>query len=123
VVEEGKRKRMDEVKEAQDCMEFKLLRVIRSQIKRSTYDYSCFQKEEVNFLIPLEIIYRNSLPEGSSVFRRLKEGSLRLEEVGLQSMPEPGEILDEPILDVSTKLETTDRYISWEEARKNGSFE
>ena len=31
-----------------------------------------------NCLIPLEIIYRNGLPEGSSVLRRLAQGSITL---------------------------------------------
>ncbi|MCD6231138.1 phosphoribosylaminoimidazolesuccinocarboxamide synthase [Candidatus Aerophobetes bacterium] len=118
IVEDGKSKRSDELKEPRNVMEFKLLRVIKPKNQGNTYDYSIFQKEKGNFLIPLEIIYRNSLPEGSSVFRRLREGSLKLEDIGLKEMPAAGQVLDEPILDVSTKLEVTDRYISWEEARK-----
>ena len=118
IAEDGKTKKLDELKEPQNIMEFKLLRVIKPKIQGNTYDYSVYQEERKNFLIPLEIIYRNSLPEGSSVFRRLKEGSLKLKDIGLKEMPVPGQVLDEPILDVSTKLETTDRYLSWEEARK-----
>ena len=33
-------------------------------------------------------------------------------------MPQPNDILKEPILDASTKLETTDRYLSWVQAQK-----
>ena len=69
-------------------------------------------------MIPLEVIYRNSLPAGSSVFGRLEKGSLSLEEIGMDTMPEPGMVLDNPILDASTKLEVTDRYMSWNEAQK-----
>jgi phosphoribosylaminoimidazole-succinocarboxamide synthase len=118
VVEDAAVKSLKELKSPQNIMEFKLLRVIKPAICGDAYDYSVYQKERGNFLIPLEVIYRNSLPEGSSVFRRLKDGSLKLEEIGLEKMPVPGQILDKPILDVSTKLETTDRYISWEEARR-----
>lgn len=118
VVEDEKTRRIDELKKPENTMEFKLLRVIKPKIQGNTYDYSVYQKENVNFLIPLEIIYRNSLPEGSSVFRRLKEGDLKLEEIGLKEMPKPGQVLDKPILDVSTKLEASDRYISWKEARR-----
>ncbi len=118
IVEDGKTKRLNELREPQNIMELKLLRVIKPKIQGNTYDYSVYQEEKGNFLIPLEIIYRNSLPEGSSVFRRLREGSLKLEDIGLTEMPVPGQVLDKPILDVSTKLETTDRYISWEEARE-----
>jgi phosphoribosylaminoimidazole-succinocarboxamide synthase len=56
------------------------------------------------------------LPEGSSVFRRLERGELTLEELGLKKYPKAGERLEKPMLDVSTKLESEDRYLSWEEA-------
>jgi len=36
------------------------------------YDYSVYTSRLKNFLIPLEIIYRNGLPEGSSVFKKLE---------------------------------------------------
>jgi phosphoribosylaminoimidazole-succinocarboxamide synthase len=72
--------------------------------------------EKKNYLVPLEIIFRNSLPEGSSVFKRLASGQTTIGELGLAKEPEPGEKLEKPIMDVSTKLEETDRYLSWEEA-------
>lgn len=118
LVEGGKLKRLHELKEPVDCMQIRLLRVIKPKIEENTYDYSDYQRERVNFLIPLEVIYRNSLPEGSSIFKRLREGSLSLEEIGLNEMPAPGEKLTNPIIDVSTKLEATDRYINWREAQK-----
>ncbi len=116
VVEDGKVKRLKDLKEPQNVLEFKLLRVLRPKLVSGRYDYSIYRSERGNFLIPLEVIYRNSLPEGSSVFRRLKEGSLRLEDLGFKEMPEPGRILERPIVDFSTKLEATDRYLSWREA-------
>lgn len=71
-----------------------------------------------NYLVPLEVIFRNSLPDGSSVFKRLKNGQTTIEQLGLEKMPEPGEKLAKPIMDVSTKLEPTDRYLTWEEAKE-----
>jgi phosphoribosylaminoimidazole-succinocarboxamide synthase len=71
-----------------------------------------------NCLIPLEIIYRNGLPEGSSVFKRLAQGKVTLKELGLDHQPKPGENLAQPIFDVSTKLEETDRYLTWSEAQR-----
>ncbi|MBN2067473.1 MAG: phosphoribosylaminoimidazolesuccinocarboxamide synthase [Candidatus Diapherotrites archaeon] len=71
-----------------------------------------------NYLVPLEVIFRNSLPEGSSVFKRLNKGQATIEELGLTKMPKPGERLESPIMDVSTKLEPSDRYLSWKEAGK-----
>ncbi len=69
-----------------------------------------------NYLVPLEVIFRNSLPRGSSVFKRLHAGQISLTQLGLTEMPQPGAKLPKPIMDVSTKLEPTDRYLSWEEA-------
>jgi phosphoribosylaminoimidazole-succinocarboxamide synthase len=71
-----------------------------------------------NFLIPLEIIYRNSLPEGSSVFKRLEQGLVKIEDLGLDHYPKVGERLKKPIFDVSTKLEEGDRYVNWAEAQR-----
>ena len=80
------------------------------------YDYSIYKRERGNFLIPLEVIWRNALPEGSSVFRRLREGSLSVSDLGLDEIPPPGFVFKEPFLEVSTKLEAKDRYLSWSEA-------
>ncbi len=118
LVENGIPKRLDQLDEPSDTMEIELLRVIHPGQKDDGYDYSAYLSERTTFLIPLEIIYRNSLPPGSSVFRRLEEKSITPEDLGLDSMPAPGSRLDPPILDVSTKLEITDRYITWEEAGK-----
>ncbi|VVC00157.1 Phosphoribosylaminoimidazole-succinocarboxamide synthase [uncultured archaeon] len=69
-----------------------------------------------NYLIPLEVMFRNSLPQGSSIFKRLEAGELSLEDLGLSEMPKPGMKFEKAFLDVSTKLETVDRYLSWDEA-------
>jgi phosphoribosylaminoimidazole-succinocarboxamide synthase len=82
------------------------------------YDYGQYNKKIKNCLIPLEIIYRNGLPEGSSVFRRLKQGKITLKDLGLDHYPVPGEHFSKPIFDVSTKLEDKDRYLTWENAKK-----
>jgi len=71
-----------------------------------------------NYLVPLEVIFRNSLPDGSSVFKRLAKSQTSLEKLGLEKEPVPGEKLEKPIMDVSTKLEPTDRYLDWSEARE-----
>ena len=81
-------------------------------------DYSVYTSKIKNCLIPLEIIYRNGLPEGSSVFKRLEQGKITFRDLGLDQYPKPGEQLSKPIFDVSTKLEETDRYVTWAEAQK-----
>ena len=122
LVEEAKVKGIDALSSPSNVMEISLLRVIKPEIEGDSYDYSVYKEQRGNFLIPLEIIYRNSLPEGSSVFKRLKTGQLRLEDLGLKEMPVPGQKLSRPIYDVSTKLEITDRYISWSEAQEIASL-
>jgi phosphoribosylaminoimidazole-succinocarboxamide synthase len=116
---DNKTKKLSQVKKPIDTMEVKLVRVLKPLQKGSTYDYSIYKTEKNNFLIPLEIIYRNSLPEGSSVFKRLKEGNLKLKDLDLKEAPLAGQVLEKPFLDVSTKLEESDRYLGWEEAQKN----
>lgn len=115
---DGNVKKLNEIEEPPNIIEFKMLRVLKPEIKENNYDYSIYKKENVNFLIPIEVIYRNYLPEGSSVFKRLREGSLKLKDIGLKEMPIPGQKLENPIIDISTKLEFTDRYINWDEAKE-----
>jgi phosphoribosylaminoimidazole-succinocarboxamide synthase len=117
LVENGRVKKLSDVEKPVNTMEIKLLRVIRPELRGNRYDYSKYREEKGCFLIPLEVIYRNFLPECTSVFRRLKSGEIKPEDMGLGRMPLPGQKLDPPFLDVSTKLEATDRYLSWGEAR------
>jgi phosphoribosylaminoimidazole-succinocarboxamide synthase len=103
-------------------MEVNLVNVYKPETRaehgKVEYDYSLFTSNLKNFLIPLEIIYRNGLPEGSSVFKRLEQGKVTIKDLGLDHHPRPGEHFAKPIFDVSTKLEETDRYVTWEEAKR-----
>jgi len=120
VSDDGKILRLDEIGEPTNIMQVDLVRVIPIKYNNvaGTYDYSKYHSTLSNCLIPLEIIYRNGLPEGSSVFRRLKEGTITYQDFGLDHYPEPGERFEEPVFDVSTKLEKRDRYITWDEAKE-----
>lgn len=118
VVEDDVVKKLAELKNPSNIMEVGLLKVIKPKFDGNTYDYSMYSKEEKGILIPLEIIYRNSLPPGSSVFRRLEAGEVKPEDLGLDAMPTPNQKLAKPIIDVSTKLEITDRYMTWQEAQQ-----
>ena len=122
LVEDGQLKRISEVKGPVDIMEVKLLRVLKPSKTTDGYDYSDYKKEDNNFLVPLEVIFRNSLPAGSSVFKRLEKGELKFKELGLEKVPIPGENLEKPFLDVSTKLEESDRYMNWKEAKRITNF-
>jgi phosphoribosylaminoimidazole-succinocarboxamide synthase len=113
--------RLKELKHPSNTMEVSLVNVYKPELRASqgklVYDYSIYTTELKNCLIPLEIIYRNGLPEGSSVFKRLEQGKTTLKALGLDHYPKPGERFAKPLFDVSTKLEKTDRYVTWEEAQ------
>ncbi len=117
LVEDDQAKKLTHIKMPVNSMEVKMLQVIKPELKGDQYIYSQYKGEGGGFLIPLELIYRNSLPSGSSVFKRLEKGEAKLEDLGLKEMPVPNQKMDPTLLDVSTKLEVTDRYITWDEAR------
>ncbi len=122
VNETGKAVKVEELKQPSSIMEVCLVNVYKPQTSivngKITHDYSIYTSNLKNCLIPLEIIYRNGLPEGSSVFKRLEQGKVTLKDLGLTHNPKLGESLAKPIFDVSTKLEETDRYVTWQEAQK-----
>ncbi|MBC8495410.1 hypothetical protein H8D36_04615 [archaeon] len=96
------------------------------------YDYAFFEQNRGhinNYIVPLEIIFRNGLPLGSSVFKRIAEakkhpdGKVRLakleniyRKLGLNSEPKPGDMLPKPILGYTTKFEEGDRHLTEDEA-------
>jgi phosphoribosylaminoimidazole-succinocarboxamide synthase len=118
----GKTVTVKELKQPTSIMEIDLVNVFRPKATMKDgklhYDYRLYTPNLRNFLIPLEIIYRNGLPEGSSVFKRLEEGVITIEMLGLDHYPRPGMRLSKPIFDVSTKLEQGDRYLTWDEAKE-----
>ena len=118
----GKAVKVAELKQPSNIMEVALVNVYKPKTTvangKILHDYSMYTSALKNCLIPLEIIYRNGLPEGSSVFKRLAQGKVTLKDLGLEHQPKPGETLSKPIFDVSTKLEETDRYVTWTEAQK-----
>ena len=122
VNEKGKAVKVAELKAPSCIMEVALVNVYKPKTTvangKILHDYSMYTSALKNCLIPLEIIYRNGLPEGSSVFKRLAQGKITLQDLCLDHYPEPGENLTKPIFDVSTKLEETDRYVKWAEAQK-----
>ncbi len=122
VAENGEVVTFEDLEAPTSTMEVKLVNVYTPEMRdvegKTVYDYSYYTPNLKNCLIPLEIIYRNGLPEGSSVFKRLVQGKVTIEDLGLDHHPRPGEHFTKPIFDVSTKLEETDRYITWNEAEK-----
>jgi phosphoribosylaminoimidazole-succinocarboxamide synthase len=126
ITEKGETATVKELKQSTNIMEISLVNVFRPRAftegSKLEYDYSTFAPSLANYLIPLEIIYRNGLPEGSSIFKRLEQGSITIQDLGLDHYPKPGERLAKPVFDVSTKLEEKDRYLTWEQAQKIGGL-
>lgn len=127
VTQDGRLVKTKELKTPTNIMEIDLVRVIHPKFIQEQgevrYDYDAYKSHSTNFLIPLEIIYRNSLPKDSSIFKRLREGKITPVDLGLDHMPQVGEDLESPIFDISTKLESEDRYISWQEAKEIACLE
>jgi len=122
----GKTTCFEDSQQPSNIMEINLVNVFKpdahAQNGRVEYDYNRFAPKMKNYLIPLEIIYRNGLPEGSSVFKRLEQGQVTIKELGLDHYPKAGEELSKPIFDASTKLEEKDRYVTWAEAQSIGGL-
>jgi phosphoribosylaminoimidazole-succinocarboxamide synthase len=126
VNEMGKTVAFEELETPTSTMEVHLVNVYTPETRdadgKVVYDYSRYTPNLKNCFIPLEIIYRNGLPEGSSVFKRLEQGKVTIKDLGLDHYPKPGEHFAKPVFDVSTKLEETDRYVTWEEAKKTAGL-
>ena len=122
----GKTMRVKELTQPANTMEIDLVNVYRPEAVvndgKLQYDYGRYTSSLTNFLLPLEIIYRNGLPDGSSVFKRLAQGEISIQDLGLTHYPKPGDRLSKPLFDVSTKLEEKDRYLTWNEAQKTAGL-
>ncbi len=78
------------------------------------YDYEAYHAEAGgNYLVPLEIVFRNRVPEGSSLRCRSDPADHGFD---FENWPEGVVEFDEPIVEFSTKYEESDRYLAREEA-------
>lgn len=82
------------------------MRVRKVQVPTITnQNYSFYQNSPSNCLVPLELIFRFGLPEGSSYLKRFE---------GFRE----NQIFKKPLIDFSTKLEKQDRYLTKQEAQR-----
>ncbi|WP_373310998.1 phosphoribosylaminoimidazolesuccinocarboxamide synthase [Streptomyces alanosinicus] len=65
-----------------------------------------------NYLIPLQVLFRNELPPGSSVHRRLAAGELTPADVGLDAVPAVGQKLERPLIEYATTREDVNRFLT-----------
>ncbi|MEU3985756.1 phosphoribosylaminoimidazolesuccinocarboxamide synthase [Streptomyces sp. NPDC026672] len=99
-----------------DRMDFDLLRVIDPRTRT-------LGPTDVNHLVPLQVIFRTLVPEGSSVLRRLRLGRLAPSDIGLTRPPVPGTVLERPVIEYTTKLEEIDRFVGRDEAAAIGGLD
>src|SRR3989344_6037782 len=109
-------------------MAIKLSRVIKPSFIDGRYSYDFFisgRGKINNFVVPLEVIYRRGVPEGSSLlklFNQLeKSGDMDgltslLSKYGLKEKPKPGDEFPKIGYDFTTKFESSDRRLTDEEA-------
>lgn len=81
-----------------------------------TWDYSGYRAQPENTLVPLEVIFRFGVPEGSSLLKRTNNKGY-CDEIGLTVTPKTGDVFEVPVVEFSTKLENGDRYLSYSDAR------
>ena len=78
------------------------------------YDYDAYHDAAgENFLIPLEVVFRNTVPVGSSLRKRGEPADYGLDS---DAWPDEKVTLPEPVVEFSTKYEEQDRYLTRDEA-------
>ncbi|TVQ85231.1 MAG: phosphoribosylaminoimidazole succinocarboxamide synthase [Micavibrio sp.] len=84
------------------------------------YDYSAYknrpERAPTHTLVPLEVIFRFGVPEGSSLLKRASDAEY-CKTIGLATPPKAGDMFDSPVIEFSTKLENYDRMLPYETAR------
>src|SRR6056297_502740 len=84
------------------------------------YDYDAFHAAGgEHYLVPLEVVFRNRVPVGSSLRRRADPADFGLDAapaIDADEWPDEPVDLPEPVVEFSTKYEEQDRYLTREEA-------
>ena len=93
------------------------VQVLYPQFSNGVWNYDVYQKRPVQTLVPLEIIFRFGIPSGSSLLERAKDADY-LKQLGLNAPVRPGQVFDRPVIEWSSKLESSDRYIPPAQARE-----
>lgn len=97
---------------------------VKKPLKESTkegilYKYDAYKNKSELCLFPVEVIFRFGVPEGSSLVGRLEKlkkmdpqaYQQKLIELGLPQRPQSGDRFENPIIEFTTKLEPTDRFL------------
>jgi phosphoribosylaminoimidazole-succinocarboxamide synthase len=96
------------------CLAVKPVSVPRAQPER-------YLERPIDTLVPLEILFRFGIPQGSSLLERSHDSNVR-KDLGLKSPVTVGQFFDRPLIEFSTKLESTDRMLSRAQAQELASL-
>ncbi|MFB6080145.1 MAG: phosphoribosylaminoimidazolesuccinocarboxamide synthase [Haloferacaceae archaeon] len=116
VVVDGQVRRLEEVETPPREMAIELTQVPDLPHEDGRYDYDAYHAAAgENFLIPLEVVFRNSVPAGSSLRDRREPRAVGLDR---EEWPAGTVDLPEPLVEFSTKFEEQDRYLDREAAAR-----
>jgi phosphoribosylaminoimidazole-succinocarboxamide synthase len=105
---------LDEVTEPPRELAIDLVQVPDLPFADGTYDYDAYHGAAgSNYLIPLEVVFRNTVPVGSSLRARGDPADYGLDR---DAWPDEPVDLPEPVVEFSTKYEEQDRYLDRAEA-------
>lgn len=108
------------------CLSVEPVDVLRpeshSALGKLVWDYSAYAAKPEHTLVPLEVIFRFGVPEGSSLLQRTGDAAY-CRDIGLDAAPKAGDTFALPVIEFSTKLETSDRYLPYAEARDIAGLE
>ena len=105
------------LKQENNLLKVEKVDVIHPEWNGENWDYNAYTKNQVNCLVPLEIIFRHGVPEGSSLMRRLKNDPEYGKQLGIVDEVNVGHRFLHPLIEFSTKLEPRDRFLSYREAQ------
>ena len=108
------------VQYSENTIQVRRVRVLKPQWNGERWDYGIYHTPPPgSCLIPLEVIFRHGVPEGSSLPQRIQRNPSYGEQIGLNvSNLQTGERFAGPVIEFSTKLESSDRFLSYQEARE-----
>jgi phosphoribosylaminoimidazole-succinocarboxamide synthase len=76
--------------------------------------------DKKNYLVPLEFIVRYYV--AGSLLDRIEKGITRYQDLGFRNPPKHGERIPEPLFEMTTKFEKTDRLLDKSEAKRIGGL-
>ena len=116
VVDDGEVCPLAEATEAPREMAIDLVDIPELPHDGRDYDYEAFHEAAGDaVVVPMEVVFRNTVPLGSSLRRRTDPADHGLD---FEDWPEETVDLESPIVEFSTKFEDGDRYLSASEAER-----